>query len=285
MPCPVIPASRLRRLIWLAAAWFGLAACATAPDPTPQLEAWQPMPALLLGEVHDAPGQDRLQQTVVMALARSGRLAALVLEMAERGRSTTDLPAHAGEADVRAALDWNERGWPWQRYRPAVMAAVRAGVPVFGGNLPQASMRSAMRDTRHDTLLDAPALAQQQEAIRAGHCGLLPEAQIPGMARIQIARDESLAQTVSDAWRPGQTVVLLSGNEHARRDVGVPRHLDRLAPPGFQGDGAVRVVRMAPAAPNGEAVAPRDVSADAVWLTAPSPPRDHCAELRQQWRR
>ena len=45
------------------------------------------------------------------------------------------------------------------------------------------------------------------------------------MVRVQIARDQAMADTVAAALRPGQRVVLLTGAQHASRDRGVPLHL------------------------------------------------------------
>lgn len=163
-----------------------------------RLQQWLPADVLLLGEQHDAPDHQRLQREAVAWLASRGQLAALVMEMAERGHSTQGLPRDASEAQARAALQWDDAAWPWKAYGPVVMAAVGAGVPVLGGNLPRTRMRAAMADASLDQHLPAPALAEQQQAMRDGHCGLLPESQIAPMARIQIARDASLAQTAQE---------------------------------------------------------------------------------------
>lgn len=235
-----------------------------------------PCPALLLGELHDAPDHPPLQATVLQTLAADGILAALVLEMAERGQSTHDLPATASEYDVRQALAWQENSWPWSRYRQPVMAAVRAGVPVSGGNLPRNRMRSAMNDATLDSRLSDRTLATLQDLIREGHCNLLPAQHIPGMARIQIARDVSIAQALASAWQPGRTAVLLCGNEHARQDLGVPIHLNRLPPPWPASAGPVQSVLMGPM---GESTAS---ASGTHWYTERLPPADHCAELHKQ---
>jgi uncharacterized iron-regulated protein len=207
---------------------------------------------LLVGEQHDAPAHQRNHQRVVQTLAAQGRLAALALEMAEQGTSTAGLPAGAGEPAVQAALRWNEQAWPWAAYRPAVMAAVAAGVPVLGANLPRANMRAAMADAALDSLLAPAALQAQREAIRSGHCDLLPASQIAPMTRIQIARDRAMAATLAAAASGGNTVVLLAGAGHVLPELGVPVHL----PP------QLRVHAVAwPAQPSGV---------------------DHCAKLRQQ---
>jgi uncharacterized iron-regulated protein len=207
---------------------LALAGCAVASALPPLADAdGRPFDVLLLGEQHDAPRHQELHRQVIEALAGRGTLAAVVLEMAERGHSTAGLPASASEEQVKQALDWEESGWPWPAYRPAVMAAVAAGVPVLGGNLPRPRMREAMADARFDAMLPGPALKAQQQAVRQGHCDMLPERQVTPMTRIQIARDESMAQALEQAVVPGKTVVLLAGGGHVDTQLGVPMHLRR----------------------------------------------------------
>ena len=228
---------------------LSLAGCASMP---PDAQSALPADALLLGEQHDAPAHQRLHQDTVRALAERGRLAALALEMADQGATTAGLARTASEADVRQALGWDEGAWPWAAYGPAVMAAVRAGAPVLGANLPRALMRGAMADDALDQRLAADALTRQREAIRQGHCDLLPAAQIAPMARIQIARDRAMADTVKHAAQAGRTVVLIAGSAHVDALLGVPQHL--------------------PAGLRAQTV---------VWPAAP-PQRDYCADLRRQ---
>ena len=200
---------------------FALVACAgIAPA-----QRDGPVPALLLGEQHDAPEHQQLHRQVVEALAERGVLAGVVLEMAEGGRSTQGLAPDAGEQQVRGALAWNNDAWPWALYGPAVMAAVRGGAPVFGSNLNATQMKAAMADAQLDGLLPEPALRMQRDTIRVGHCNLLPEAHIPAMGRVQIARDQAMARTILSAARPGKTVVLLAGSGHVNAEFGVPVHL------------------------------------------------------------
>jgi uncharacterized iron-regulated protein len=198
-----------------------VAGCAANP-PLPDVAG---VDALLIGEQHDASAHPGLHERWVATLAQRGALGAVALEMAERGTSTAGLPGTATEAQVREALRWNAEGWPWARYGPAIMAAVRAGVPVLGANLPREQQRQAMQDAALDRLLPGPALKAQQQAVRRGHCELLPEAQITPMTRVQIARDRAMAQTIASLVAPGKTVVLLAGAGHVQPDVGVPQYL------------------------------------------------------------
>lgn len=278
---PLLPAAAL------SLALLGAAGCATpAPlgaDGQARLATLLPADALLLGEQHDAPAHQQLQRQAVQWLAARGALAALALEMAEQGRSTAGLPRDASEADVQHALAWRDAGWPWQTYRPVVMAAVRAGVPVLGANLPAARQREAMRDAALDARLPPAALAEQQQRMRDGHCGLLPESQIGPMTRVQIARDIAMADTVRAARQPGRTVLLVAGNGHVHRALGVPLHLPPdlttkvLSAQSGQAQAAIdsEVTDTLPAHTSG---------ADLLWPTPPVPPRDYCAELRRATR-
>lgn len=180
---------------------------------------------LLLGEQHDAREHQQLHRQVIQHLAAQGELGALVLEMAEQGAATAGLPRDASEGAVRQALRWDEQAWPWEAYGPIVMAAVAAGVPVIGANLPRPSLRAVMADAALDRLLPGPVLKAQQQAVRLGHCGLLPETQIEPMTRVQIARDRAMAQTLAQAAVAGKTAVLLAGSAHVDPAMGVPQHL------------------------------------------------------------
>ena len=223
---------------------------------------------LIFGEVHDQPDQQRQVAEEVQRLAKAGRLHAVVLEMAEAPHATTALPRDATDAQVQQALQW--RAWPWEPYAAVVMNAVRAGVPVLGGNLPRERMRAAMGDAGLDDALP-PALRELfAQEVRDGHCGLLPEAQVPGMVRIQVARDRSMAATAAQAVRtaePRQTVLLLAGAQHASRDRGIPLHLAAgdPAPP-------VHVVLFSPLSDRLAADERRDAR-----LT---PQADHCKDLQ-----
>ncbi len=212
-----LPRFTIAALVALPLALAGCAALPSLPDAQ----------VLIFGEQHDQPDHQRQTARAVTQLAAEGRLAALVIEMAERGRSTAGLPRDAAAARVREALAWS--GWEWPVYEGVVMSAVRAGVPVLGGNLPRSMLRETMADASRDALLDASVRDKLAAAVREGHCGLLPAAQEPGMVRVQIGRDQALAAAVEEALRPGRQVILLTGAQHASRDRGVPLHLVRRA--------------------------------------------------------
>lgn len=243
------------------------------PQQLTQIERAQALPAvLLLGEQHDAPAHQQWERDTVQALAREGRLAAVVLEMAHAGADTRALDANPTESDVQAALQWEAAGWPWERYAPVVMAAVQAGVPVYGGNLARSAMRGVTQQLHWDSHLPSAAWERQRSAIRTGHCDLLPEAQLTPMARIQLAKDERMAQTAKALLQPGKTVLLIAGRGHVLRGVGIPTWLPAHITTG------VAVAQAAGAEPT--------LTSDRDWLvhTPAVDAPDHCAALRAQWK-
>ena len=278
---------KLRPALWVMA--LALAGCGTPRSHAPSIAAgdmdaagWQQQLApaahspalpeiLLLGEQHDAPAHQQWEHDTVLALARQGKLAAVVLEMADAGHNTRTLQANPTESDVQAALQWNTAGWPWARYAPVVMAAVQADVPVYGGNLPRSAMRGAMQQTQWDIHLPAAAWERQRNAIRTGHCELLPESQITPMARIQLAKDERMAHTAKALIAPGQTVLLIAGRGHVLRSVGIPTWVPPHVPVG------VAVAQAEGAEPT--------LPSDRDWLirTPAVAAPDHCEALRVQW--
>jgi uncharacterized iron-regulated protein len=271
----------IARYLWVSMVVFFLGGCAVSSQDSEQADPLQdsvyisqlsqllPADAILLGEQHDAPDHQRIHRLIVETLAARQTLAALALEMASQGQSTEKLGPTADEDQVRAALQWDNTAWPWTAYGPVVMAAVRAGVPVVGANLPPARWREAMTDAGFDRLLSGPALKAQQQHIRLGHCGLLPESQISPMTRIQIARDVAMAQTITRAAVPGKTVLLLAGSGHVDRILGIPQHL----PPGFKVKTALLHAEQASIATNSIA------QFDQFWPARPAPVIDYCATL------
>ena len=236
-----------------------------------RLEALLPADVLLVGEQHDAAAHQQIEQQIVSSLATKGLLAAVALEMAEVGVSTAKLKPSATDLQTRSALKWDDKAWPWKAYGPAVMTAVRAGVPVLGANLPRDQMPASMNDNKLDAQLPGPALKAQQQSIRIGHCNLLPESQITPMTRIQIAKDITMADTVHQLLLPGKTVVLLTGNGHADRTLGVPQHL--------RSDVNAKSLQLR--AGDGAAT-DRPDAFDGVWPTPALPHTDYCAELKTQ---
>jgi len=228
-------ARRLPAAPALAAALL-LSACAATTLPP----VWRDTPVLLLGELHDNPdGQARRAALVAERVNADGWRPAIAMEQFDRERQPELDRAMQDCADpdcviARAAPD--RTGWTWSFYRPVISLALQHRLPLVAANV---SRRDASRVLREgfgaafdpaliaayglDRPLPADLADGQRREIEAGHCGHLPADLAPGMVRAQVARDVWMAEVVRRHAARG--VVLLAGNGHVRRDLGVPRWL------------------------------------------------------------
>jgi len=191
----------------------------------------------LMGEIHDnRQGMDARVSDLRSALKQGWR-PVLVLEQFNRERQDAldraQKECRTAECVIDLAAD---PGWDWEAYVPLLNLALEYKLPLYAGNLSREESWKIIREG-YASVIDAVTLkkfgldgqipvdieATQQEAIRLGHCNLLPPNMIQPMSRAQIARDVWLAKLISEYASRG--VVLVAGNGHIRRDVGVPRWL------------------------------------------------------------
>jgi len=198
-------------------------------------------PIVLLGEVHDNAAQHALRAQALERLVARGARPAIAFEQIDRDRQAAidamrrdDSPDAATRAD-RIIAGAGSKGWDWSLYRPYLLIALEHDLPIVAANLSRAqAMRVATEG--YEAVFDEPERAAlgldsvpqdivraQEYEIERGHCGQLPADSLSAMAGAQIARDAVLAQSIAPYFSRG--VVLLTGNGHARRDIGVLRHL------------------------------------------------------------
>jgi len=222
-----------------AAAAAAFAGCATV-TPTPQdiSAGFAGKSYVLLGEVHDsAAGQQQRLLALTRAVGQGWR-PAIAMEQFDRERQADMDRARRerpGDADYLIAQAGG-KGWDWTLYRPVVALALKYDLPLLAANLSRADagkvVRGGLREAFGPAQLEqlglsaplAPDLVAAQTAdLDASHCGQLPRAMLPGMLDAQAARDAVMAATLRPYAARG--AVLIAGNGHVRRDVGVPRWL------------------------------------------------------------
>lgn len=246
---------------------------------------------VLLGEQHDNPHHHRLQARVIDGLVARDRAPAVVMEMLDEDLQAAVDKARAEQPEnvdhLAAMVDWEASGWPaWSMYRPILAAAYRHDLPIIAGNLSRGVARAiAMQDENAlskvrrrelgiDRVLSAADRAELEQIIRDSHCNLLPEHHMGGMVTAQQARDGALARAAIDAARElDRPIVVVTGNGHARTDVGIPRVLAVLAP-------ELRVISLSF---QGRQHAEPNAPYDYVWLTPSVARDDPCAALRERF--
>lgn len=238
----------------------------------------------LLGEKHDNPDHHARRASLLAGLLDEGQVSLVSMEMLTAGQQTRVdrlAPEMAREdARLNEALNW-ESGWHWPFYRPVLQAVLaRDGVRLRAGNIDTSTVMEIYQGEGPETaeqVLDGSRMQRLHDDILESHCGQLPDDQIPAMVRIQQARDRAMADSLQRPGTKEKLRVLLAGNYHIRRDVGVPAYLPDDA-------GVVTVAFLevgegtaAPAdyLPEG-ADGPLPVW-DYLWFTPATEEEDHCA--------
>jgi uncharacterized iron-regulated protein len=198
---------------------------------------------VMLGEMHDNPRHHAIEAELIRALATTRQLQVVALEMLDREQQATLERVWAeGDVDaVLAATDFDARGWGADRYRPVVEAMLEAEVDPLAANLSRADAGQVVKDgwTVHfdarqqdelalDDVWNEALASRLTGALRDSHCGMLPEAMIPGMLAAQRARDAVIADRVLTRHADG--VILVAGGQHVRGDYGVPAYLRARVP-------------------------------------------------------
>ncbi|NYE22825.1 ChaN family lipoprotein [Pigmentiphaga litoralis] len=258
MPLPALPslldqcAGRpARRAALTALLAVVLSACASAPprdmDTIVPLsaETRAALPAammtqrfVLMGEVHDNPfGHAWRTQALTRAVEAGWRPAIAMEQFDTRFQPLLDLAmATCTDAPcVIAAAVPGKSAWEWTYYEPIIDLALKYKLRLLAANLSRADASKVVRGglsavfsgaQLRDMGLAVPPhaelMAAQEQAVADGHCGVLPAAMHGPMATAQIARDAVMADVMRTAAGP---VVLLAGNGHVRKDIGVPQWL------------------------------------------------------------
>lgn len=223
------------------AAGLALLAVPVRADPIPEdiLARMRAADVVLLGEVHDNPAHHARQVAAVIALQPG----AMVWEMLTAETAARIDAGKLGQpGHLEQVLASAEAGWPGFKIYVPIMQATR-NVPVFGGLVPHRAVEAVMDQgiaavfgaeaAKYGLTIPlasedrAPRLAEQAEA----HCNAIPSEQLPMMVSFQRLRDAVLARAAANAYdETGGPVIVITGNGHARKDVGVPEVLGRVRP-------------------------------------------------------
>ncbi len=249
------------------------------------LSDMQSADAVLLGEIHDNPRHHELRAQLLREPALKQRN--IVAEHLDAGQvvGTGDMLLSRLE---QAGFD--ATGWQWPLHQPLFAAALDQGMTVYGGNLPRDQTRVVFKSRGSSLgvglqalLLHAPlsddSLAALRREIDEGHCGALPAMMFEGMMAVQRARDASMANELMQHL----PAVLLSGNGHAWKHLGVP-HILTANRPGMRSLSVLFLEHgpFADAAAQAEWLQSWQGKADYVWVTPPLSRPDPCLSLQKK---
>lgn len=198
---------------------------------TPSASAAQPI--WLMGEVHDNPEGHAYRLRDLQAAVTADWRPAILMEQFNVDRQEELTQAWQTCKEAQCVIDAaGGKGWQWDLYKPVIQLALAYRLPLVAANVSRAQLSDVMKqgfgavlddETIKAYRLDQPLpqgwLDGQRIAIREGHCNMLPQEMIDPMVNAQTARDVMFAKMIAE-YAP-QGVVLIAGNGHVRKDLGV----------------------------------------------------------------
>jgi len=234
----------MKRLSLLAAGLL-LAGCSiSSKSPEPVAAATGPAnpQVLLLGEVHDNAQGHKLRFEELKRRVEAGWRPAIAMEQFDRDKQALLDSAQKGCLDASCLIKvMSGTRWDWQLYHPVIQLALTHNLPLIAANLSRADASKVVRDGVASSFdgatvaaykLDKPLPPElrkaQEREIKDGHCDMLPDMMVPGMVDAQVARDIWMAKLIRE--QQPRDVVLIAGNGHVRKDIGVARWLNAVEP-------------------------------------------------------
>jgi uncharacterized iron-regulated protein len=246
---------------------------------------------LLLGEKHDNPDHHALQLRVLDHVLQTDNVSAVSFEMmsSEQQPLLLDLPLSPQSSleQINEYLQW-DAGWNWDYYGPLLHSVIQADVLINAANISNEEMMQvygAPTAAEIEGVLDEQTMVALEKDIDESHCGMLPESQFPAMVRVQQARDFAMASSLALNTEQ-QLQVLVAGNYHIRRDLGVPNYLLNRQSSLEES----QIVSLAFMEVDKASNDPADYlqqfgsvkAYDYIWFTPAVSDEDYCASLRQQ---
>ena len=247
---------------------------------------------LLLGEKHDNPDHHALQLRALDHVLQTDNVSTVSFEMMSSEqqpllRNLSLRPRNSLE-QINEYLQWDNDGWNWDYYSPLLNSAIQANVLINAANISNEEMMrvyGAPTAAEIEGVLDEQTMMALEKDIDDSHCGLLPESQFPAMVRVQQARDFAMAGSLASNTDK-QLQVLIAGNYHIRRDLGVPNYLLNKQSNLEES----QIVSLAFMEVDEASNDPADYlqqfgtvkAYDYIWFTPAVSAEDYCASLRQQ---
>lgn len=256
--------------------------------------------AVLFGEVHDNPLHHELRSrlglssylSTVLEQISADKAANLEAFAVETKSGYTD----ASLEKLKSAIDWANSGWQSYNYDPLLVAALKAQTPIFAGDANRDTIKKIAKegagvlsaDEKAKLKLDLPlgdkADAASLDDLYESHCKSMPREALANMALAQRYRDAVLADTALQAIAKRGGTIVLTGNNHARKDRGVPWYMHARAPE--KKTLSILLVEVEDGKTDPEAYVPKDPdgkpAADFVVFTPRAERTDQCAEFTKK---
>ncbi|WGE52568.1 ChaN family lipoprotein [Actinobacillus equuli] len=196
-------------------------------------ELLQKLPAysyVLIGEEHNQPVHHQIETYLVQKLAQKRPLAAVILEMLsvdqqakinQLQQQQTTLLAE----EVPAQIGWKH--WDWHQYQDLIISRLSSTIPLIAANLTETEVKTlytGAQPLRGSISVTPQVRMQLAQLIQAHHS--LPPNILEKAVTVQQFRDRRMAEMlVKNTQNSTAYALLVAGNNHVRKDLAVPLHL------------------------------------------------------------
>ena len=185
---------------------------------------------IVLGERHGRHAIQNREAFLIGALAEQQIYPTIALEMLTHAETkiVRAYRQHSPEYSLRLALDlnWSENNWPaWNFYHPIFDMAFAAKLKLVGADLTDTEKEALNSSAAPLPDQDDPRFKHYKASMIKAHCGLIDEERANDLARLQMARDQSMAKTLMENEDPDFGAILIAGASHASKPTGVPFYL------------------------------------------------------------
>lgn len=192
---------------------------------------------VILGEYHDSREQHRMAHELLQRLHQLRPQGALLLEMLQVNQQPLVDAAYQTpilDSDSLARKIGWKRSWHWDYYDDLVLQAIFSDYPLVATNLTDAEVAQIMRgaapifgyeSTEPDVQQAIAKKIKISHGLPLGSLHKSDEQLVNKMVQVQQFRDRRMAEKILMAPAPN---LLLAGNFHAQKDLGVSLHLQDL---------------------------------------------------------
>lgn len=190
---------------------------------------------ILIGEEHNVAAHHQIEQYLIQQLAKREPLSGVVFEMFEVEQqaaisATQSQAQQLSPAQIKTAIQW--RKWDWNLYKDLIVISLKSTTPVLAANLSEVEIQQLMAGAAplNGSVSVTPLVRTQLgQLIQAQH--KIDTDVLNRMVDVQQFRDRRMAEKLHYLPASG---VLIAGNNHVRKDLGVPLHLQEFNPSNAQ---------------------------------------------------
>lgn len=205
--------------------------------PEQLIEHLSQSPRVIVGEKHDNLYHHQIEQWLAQEMPKTRPQGSILLEMIkpDQQASVNEVKVqmqgnpYIRDEKLQSALKW-QKGWPWAQYGELTKFLLKAPYPLLSANLNTEEINQAYENppVLNGVYSTQPVVQELiSKTIEISHDGKLTPEQVAKMTVIQQLRDRRMAKSLLQAPTPA---MLFSGGYHATRAIGVPLHIQDLAP-------------------------------------------------------